>query len=52
MSPKAPQKTKTSSKNNDYIFCKEVIRKDGSVIRPKKAKALRIPIAKLKHRKG
>lgn len=42
--------TKTSS--GGYIFRAYVVRKDGTVIRPKNAKALRIPIAKLKNRKG
>ena len=35
-----------------YIFCKKVVRKDGTVIRPKKAEALRIPISTLKNRKS
>ena len=35
-----------------YIFRKEVVRKDGTVIRPKKAKALRIPISTLKNHKS
>lgn len=35
-----------------YIFRKEVVRKDGTVIRPKKAKALRIPISTLKKHKS
>ena len=34
-----------------YIFCKKVVRKDDTVIRPKKAEALRIPISTLKNRK-
>lgn len=43
---------KKKNSESGYIFRKEVIRKDGTVIRPKKAKALRIPISTLKNRKG
>lgn len=44
---------KTNKKTaSGYIFRKEVVRKDGTVIRPKKAIALRIPISTLKNHKG
>lgn len=45
-------KKKDTKVEGGYIIRAEVRRKDGTVIRPKKAKALKIPIAALKNFKG